>query len=170
MSLHLCSRRGLPGKAAPQHNPCQAVACSPNTLPTGCGIAACLAGKLSAHSVSGQAAGDLTLQEPSAVKKHQPKAVGSTAWHGTISHDEHPFTRIQACPCLLQHDSAVLSSQQPSLHSSNKNNYHPLQHKGLFRCLGRQLRLVSVIKINCFEQAWAVRKDRGWWGLRGKSH
>lgn len=51
-------------------------------------------------------------------------------------------------------------TQLPHLDLSNKNNYHPLLHKGLFGCLGQWLRLVSVIEINCFQQAWAARKDQ----------
>lgn len=79
------------------------------------------------------------------------------------THSQGPKRANAGCSGTVLRSHARL----PHLDFSNKNNYCPLQHMGLSICLGQRLRLVSVIEINCFEQAWADRKDQRHEGSEG---
>ena len=57
------------------------------------------------------------------------------------AHSQGPRHADAVCGRMVLRSHARL----PRLDFSNKNNYHPLQHNGLFSCLGQWLRLVSVI-------------------------
>lgn len=149
-------------RAAPAQLPARLLPAPPSTLPAACGIALCLTGKLSAHCVSTpDIAGISHHRSPGAAEMCQRRLLAQQ--HGMRPSAITNFHTHYRDPSMLT--PAVTGwccthAWLPYLDFSDKNNYRPLQHKGLFICLGQWLRLVSVIEMNHFEQAWAARKDQ----------